>query len=139
MDDLINAASSALVTAMATDAWSWMKQGFVRIFGRAGAPAKSVENRLEASRGELVAAAGDETVRAAIESAWRTRILDIIEDDPTLTTDLWALVEKARAQNCDSVPASPIVQSASAFDSANQAVQGSGVQSNSFGVSNGQR
>jgi hypothetical protein len=139
VEDLINAASSALVTAMATDAWSWVKQGFVRIFGRAGAAPKSVENRLEASRGELVAAAGDETVRAGIESAWRTRILDIIEDDPTLMADLWALVEKARAQNWNSSLAGPIVQSAAAFDSANQAVQGSGVQSNSFGVSDGQR
>ena len=139
MEDLINAASSALVTAMATDAWSWVKQGFVRVFGRAGTPAKSVESRLEASRGELVAAAGDEAVRAAIESAWRTRILDIIEDDPTLAADLWALVQKAREQNWNSVPASTIVQSAAAFDSANQAVQGSGVQSNSFGVSDGQR
>ena len=76
VEDLVNAASSALVTAMATDAWSWVKEGFVRIFGRGGVPVKSVGDRLEASRGELLVAAGDETVRARIESAWRTRILE---------------------------------------------------------------
>lgn len=134
VDDLIDAASSALVTAMATDAWSWVKQGFVRIFARAGRPAEAVEARLEASRGELVAAPGEDTVRAGIESAWRTRILDLIGDQPALMAELWALVEKARAQNQNSAPASRIVQLAAAFDSANQAVQGSGVQSNSFGM-----
>lgn len=139
MEDLVNAASSALVTAMATDAWSWVKEGFVRIFGRGGVPVKSVGDRLEASRGELLVAAGDETVRARIESAWRTRILDIVEDHPALTAELSVLVERARVLNSNSVSAGPIVQSAAAFDSASQAVQGSGVQSNSFGVSDEQR
>lgn len=139
MDDLINAASSALVTAMTTDAWSWIKEGVVRIFGRGGVPLKSVENRLEASRGELINASGDETVRARIESAWRTRILDIVEDDPTLMADLSALVEKTTVQDSNSVSTGSILQSAAAFDSASQAVQGSGIQSNNFGAADGQR
>jgi hypothetical protein len=137
VDDLVNAASSALVTAMATDAWSWVKEGFVRIFDRGGVPEKSIENRLEASCGELTIAAGDENIRARIESDWRTRIADIIEDRPELMAELSELVEKARVQHFNSSKTGAIVQSAAAFDSASQAVQGSGVQSNNFGVSDG--
>lgn len=122
---------------MATDAWSWVKEGFVRIFDRGGVPEKSVENRLEVSRGDLAIADGDETIRARIESAWQTRILDIIEDHPELMADLSELVEKVRVQNFNTPQTGPIVQSAAAFDSASQAVQGSGVQSNIFGVSGG--
>ncbi|MFF5248175.1 hypothetical protein ACFY3V_28145 [Streptosporangium sp. NPDC000095] len=132
---LAAAAGTGLVTAMTTDAWTEVKTRFGKLLGRGDAEREArQELRLERSRQELTSAAADqmEQAKAAQEAAWRTRFADLLEEEPEREAQfrevLDFLAEKVP------VAASGAVQvNAQAFDHAQQAVQGQGVQTNTFG------
>ncbi|WP_171074195.1 hypothetical protein [Nonomuraea basaltis] len=71
---------------MTIDAWASAKQGFAGLLGQ-GKPERHeiAVQRLERSRQELAGRTGAELERARVEqeAAWRLRLSDLLEDDPT--------------------------------------------------------
>lgn len=121
----IAAGATTLVTAMTTDAWTSVKQGFARLLGR-GDPEReeAAERRLERSRQELTGRTGAELERARAEqeAAWRLRLGDLLEDDPAAEAELRALIAacgtSATASGARSVAAGEISGIASTGDHA---------------------
>jgi hypothetical protein len=135
---LASAGGKALVTAMVNDGWEDAKARFARLFGRGdAAQAEAAAGRLEQSRAALEQVSGTdlERVRAEQEVVWRTRLEELLEQDPGVEHELRTLIVAVQAQVAGSV--GPVVQHAVAFDQAQQPVQGHGVQINTFGGQNG--
>ena len=135
---LASTGGTAVVTAMVTDSWEGIKARFARLLGRGDAKeTEAVAARLEQSRAVLVSAsgAGLERVRTEQEIAWRTRLEDLLEHDPGAENELRTLAAEVQAQVIGS--AGRVEQHAAAFDQAQQAVQGHGVQNVTFGGQSG--
>jgi hypothetical protein len=135
---LASAGGTALVAAMVTDGWEATKARFARLLGRGDTKrAEAAAARLEESRAALAGSPGRglERARAEQEVAWRTRLADLLEHDPGAEGELRVLVAEVQAQVLGS--AGRVEQRAAAFDQAQQAVQGHGVQNVSFGGQHG--
>jgi hypothetical protein len=131
---LASTGGTALVTVMVTDSWEGVKARFARLFGRGDAKqAEAMAGWLERSRAVLAGLSGPdlERARAEQEVAWRTRLADLLEQDPSAEQELRTLVAEVQAQVVGS--AGRVGQHAVAFDQAQQAVQGHGVQNVTFG------
>jgi hypothetical protein len=124
---------TALVTAMVTDAWEGLRGKVAKLFGR-GALAQ-----LDEARAALASASGAELDRARMEQeiVWRTRLTDLLTRHPEAEKELSGLVSEIQAQTIGA--AGHIEQHATASDSAQQAVQGQGVQNVTFGGQSGPR
>jgi hypothetical protein len=135
---LASTGGTALVTAMVTDGWESVKAGFARLFGQGdAAQAMEAAGRLDRSRAMLTELSGRELERARAEqeAAWRIRLSDLLEQAPDAEPVLRALVAEARTLAAGS--ATRVEQHAAAFDQAQQAVQGYGVQNVTFGGQGG--
>jgi hypothetical protein len=98
---LASLAGRTVVAAAVTDAWETAKHGFARLLGRGDTGRTAVaERRLEQTREELagVPAADLERAQSQLEAAWRTRLLDLLEEYPETAADLRALMEQVQAQ-----------------------------------------
>ena len=129
---------TALVTAMVTDGWEDMKGKFARLFGRGNAKGtEAAAALLEQSRAALAGLSGAdlERTRAEQEVVWRTRLGDLLEQYPEAETELRRLVTAVQAQVAES--AGPVQQHVTAYDQAQQAVLGQGVQNIRFGDQHG--
>ncbi|MEV4283653.1 hypothetical protein [Actinoplanes xinjiangensis] len=130
---LAGSAASALVGAMAGDAWGAAKAGVARLLGR-GDQAKTavVEGQLERTRSEVESAgANGEVVRGRQEAVWAGRLEDLLIERPAAASELRALVEEIGSV-AGSRSAGHVVQHATASGNAQQAVQGHGSQVNTF-------
>lgn len=135
---LASSGGTALVTAMVTDGWEGVRARFARLFGRGDAgQAEAAAGRLEQSRAVLAGLSGLdlERARAEQEVIWRTRLGDLLEQDPAAEPELRALIVEVQALVIGS--AGRVEQHAAAFDQAQQAVQGHGVQNVTFGGQSG--
>lgn len=136
---LASTGGTALVTAMVTDGWEDVKGGFARLFGRGKTgEAETAIARLEQSQAALAGLSGAdlEQARAEQEVVWRTRLGDLLEKDPAAEKELRRLASEVQAQVAGS--AGPVQQHAAAYDQAQQAVLGHGVQNVRFGDQHGQ-
>jgi hypothetical protein len=132
--ELATAGGTALVTAMVTDGWESVKARFARLLGRGDAKdAESVSTRLEECRALLAGLAGVELQRARAEQefAWRIRLGDLLERRPGEERELRSLVAEVQAQAGGS--AGGVEQHVTGSGHAQQAVQGRGIQVNTFG------
>jgi hypothetical protein len=132
--ELATAGGTALVTAMVTDGWEGVKARFARLLGRGDA--KEVARataRLEEGQALLAMLAGRELERARTEQelAWRVRLGDLLEREPGAEDELRSLIAEVRAQS--PAPAVWVEQHVTGSDHAQQAVQGHGIQVNTFG------
>jgi hypothetical protein len=135
---LASAGGTALVTAMVADGWEGVKARFARLLGRGDAgQAEAAAGRLEESRAALTGLSGPglERARGEQEIVWRTRLEDLLGDDPAAERELRVLVAEVQALVAGS--AGRVEQHAAAFDQAQQAVQGHGVQNVTFGGQHG--
>lgn len=135
---LASTGATALVTAMVTDGWEATRTRFARLLGRGDdRQTKAVAERLERSRAALAAVPGPDLERAQAEQeiAWRTRLSDLLEQEPAAEGELRALITDIQAQVSRS--AGSVEQHVAAFDQAQQAVQGHGVQNVTFGGHDG--
>jgi hypothetical protein len=131
---LASAGGTALVTAMVTDGWENARARFARLLGRGKASeTQKAAARLDQSKAALAATPGTDLdrVRADQVTAWRTRLEDLLEDDPDAKAELQALVTEIQARVIGS--AGRVEQHATASDRAQQAVLGHGVQNVHFG------
>jgi len=97
MDELVLAAASAFMTAMATDAWSEARAGVVSLWHRVypervpaiGSELLDVHNELVASR-----QAGDADVEKELAADWRRKFQRLIQAHPELLPELRLLEEE---------------------------------------------
>ncbi|MFB7618020.1 hypothetical protein [Kitasatospora sp. NPDC056181] len=106
------AGSTALVGAMATDAWQTTRTGVLRLFGR-GTPAADAESGQETPPGPgshialvaaqldgdaaLVARAEDtELARRSLLPGWQLRLQELLREHPELAGELGDLTERMR-------------------------------------------
>lgn len=135
---LASTGGTALVTAMVTDGWEGVRGRVARLLGRGDAKqAEIAASKLEQSRAALAGLSGAELERAAAEQqvVWRTRLADLLEEDPGAERELRELVAEIQVQTGGS--AGTVVQHAVAYDQAQQAVLGHGVQNVNFGGQGG--
>lgn len=99
IEALASTASSAVVTAAATDLFEGVRHRVARLFGR-GQADLSAGQRLGLTRDRLVRAdpGAVEAVRAAQVAQWQTRFIDLLTDHPDAEAGLRALVEDLRGQ-----------------------------------------
>jgi hypothetical protein len=131
---LASTGGTALVTAMVTDSWESIMGRVARLLGRGDAQqTEAAQERLELSRAALDGLVGTELDRARAEQeiVWRTRLADLLEAHPQAADELTSLIGVIEAQARHS--AGPVVQHATAYDQAQQAVLGHGVQNVTFG------
>lgn len=129
---LAGTAASALVGAVAKDAWSAAKKGTARLLGRGDqAREAAVEGQLERTRAAVESAGADsEAVRGRQEAVWAGRLEDLLIERPGAADELRTLVREIGATGTRS--AGHVVQHATASGNAQQAVLGHGSQTNTF-------
>jgi hypothetical protein len=116
LDELARVAADALVTSMVTDSWDRIKRRFAALVGH--------ERRMDAAHDEIAASSAADRDRLLQEQAraWKTRLLDVLEDDPVAAEGLRALLAELGAV----MPSgAPVLQQARA-DHGSQAVNVSG-------------
>lgn len=131
---LAAAGGTTLVTAMATDAWAVIRSGFARLPGR-GEPDRiaTLERALDEARAELAVLPDAARQQAAADqaAAWHAALAELLTDQPQAAAALAELLAQAGGP----APADgTVTQYAVATGDAQQAVQGHGVQSVTFGV-----
>ena len=135
--ELASTGGTALVTAMVTDSWEGIKARFARLIGRGyTAEIETTEARLDQSRAALEGLTGPDLDRARVEQeiVWRTRLSDLLEKDASVEAVLRKLITETQSQVLRA--GSGVEQHAAAFDQAQQAVLGHGVQNVRFGDRN---
>lgn len=91
---LATSGATAMVAAMATDAWDSARAGVIRILRRGdGEPQPNIEAQLDADQ-TLVAEAGEgaDDTRQDLVPAWRRRLLNLLKDHPEKEDELRALI-----------------------------------------------
>ncbi len=130
---LAGTAASALVGAVAEDAWAAAKAGIARLLGRGDRTREAaVEGQLERTRAEVESAGADgAAVRGRQEAVWAGRLEDLLIERPEAAAELRALVDEIGAV-AGSRSAGHVVQHVTASGNAQQAVLGHGTQTNTF-------
>ncbi|MFE0103172.1 tetratricopeptide repeat protein [Streptomyces sp. NPDC059009] len=104
---LVAAVSSALVQAMATEAWPTVRDRVAGLYGRRAA-AEAV--RLDAARAELLAGDRDGGHEDDAQAEWRAQLLGLLADNPGAAEELRDVAEEFEPladdspQVCNSVP-----------------------------------
>jgi hypothetical protein len=136
---LAAAGASALIGAMASDAWNSFRDAFARVLGRDEPERVEVlQGSLERSYYLLAPLNGRERERAALqqEEAWRTRIADLLDENPGMAAHLHDILSRTSQLKPD--PFGGVVQKLTAFDQSRQAAQGHGQQINTFHAERGE-
>jgi hypothetical protein len=97
MDPVVIAAGTALVGAMATDAWQHARAGVVALWRR-GHPeqAEMVQADLAEVRAKVLAAReeGDDATEEALAGSWRVRMQQLVRANPELVPELRRLLDE---------------------------------------------
>src|SRR5260370_34530082 len=110
---------------MVTDGWEGVKSRFARLLGRGDAKkTEATAASLEQSRVVLAGLSGPalEQARGEQEIVWRTRLGDLLEQEPAAEQGLRDLVAEGQAQGIGS--ACRVEQDAAALDTAQHAGEG---------------
>ncbi|WP_331738550.1 hypothetical protein [Embleya sp. NBC_00896] len=101
---LAAAGGTTVVQAMGTDAWTTLRTGIARLFGRgdAGRGEQVALERLDRSLAEVETSADTDRTREHVALAWRTRfedLFDALSDDERVVveTELRSLLSEAEA------------------------------------------
>ena len=99
LEALAAAGGSAIVGAMATDAWEFTRSRMASLFGRGDARrTEAIEGQLEEDAGMLERAADTEHARQDLLPTWRRRLADYLTQDPEAAQGLRELVEQVQAK-----------------------------------------
>jgi hypothetical protein len=97
MDPIVLAAGTALVTAMATDAWQSARDGAVALWRRARPEqAEVVEAELTEVREQVLRARGegDADTEQALTGSWQVRLQQLLRTDPSLAGELRRVLDE---------------------------------------------
>ncbi|GAB1692474.1 hypothetical protein [Krasilnikovia sp. M28-CT-15] len=135
---LAGTAGSALVGAVAKDAWEVTKAGFVRLLGRGDRGREAVvEQQLDRTYSAVEGAGAEvDRVRGQQEALWAGRMEELLIERPAAAGELRALMEQLAATS-GARSVGHVVQHATASGNAQQANLGHGHQVNTFGTSRG--
>ncbi|MGW6505126.1 hypothetical protein [Nonomuraea angiospora] len=90
MDPIVLAAGTALVMAMATDAWQSDREGAVALWRRnRPEPADAVETELMEARRD-----GDADTEQALVGSWQVRLQQLLRADPSLVQEIKRMVDE---------------------------------------------
>ena len=97
MDPIVQAAGSALVGAIATDAWQQVKRAVTGLLRRAHpGQADRVGSDLDELRQQVLQARadGDPPTEQALEGAWQLRLQDLLRADPALAAGVRQVLDQ---------------------------------------------
>lgn len=97
MDPLVQAAGTALVGAIATEAWQQVKEAVVALWSRVHPDrASRVDGELEELRQQMlrVRSDDDQGTEHALEGAWQLRVQELLRADPALAADLQHVLDQ---------------------------------------------
>jgi hypothetical protein len=95
--ELAGAGGSALVGAMATDAWQAARSGVARLFRRGGPERQSaIEAQLDGNAALVVQAEDAAAVRRSLVPVWRLQLEALLRQCPEVEEELRALVVQVR-------------------------------------------
>jgi hypothetical protein len=95
--ELAGAGGTALVGAMATDAWQATRSGVARLFGRGGSARQAaIEAQLDGNAALVAQARDPEEVRASLVPVWRLQLEALLGEHPDVVEELRALVAQVR-------------------------------------------
>ena len=103
---LASAGATALIGAIATDAWQGARAGFVRLLGRGGdTRGAAIAAQLDEDAGTVTRTGPDETdqVRQELLPVWRRRLAQLLADDPDAEAELRELIAEVSRE----LPAGP--------------------------------
>jgi hypothetical protein len=98
---LAQSAGQTVASAAVTDPWESVRGRFARLLGRGDARKTEVADRWLAQTREQLASAAPGAVEQAKKAAaerWASRFCDVLDEDPSLTDRLSALVDDVAAQ-----------------------------------------
>jgi hypothetical protein len=97
MDPIVQAAGTALVQAIASDAWQQVKNAVTALWRRAH-PGRDVQinGDLDELRQQVLVAQadGDDGTERALEGAWQLRLQELLRADPALATKLRQVLDQ---------------------------------------------
>jgi hypothetical protein len=92
---LAGAGGSALVGAMATDAWQATRAGVARLFGHGGSDRQTaIEAQLDGNAALVAQASDPDEVRQSLAAVWRLELAALLRQYPETEDELRALVEQ---------------------------------------------
>lgn len=97
MDPIVLAAGTALVSAMATDAWQQARTAVVAWWRKVHpAQADAVGAEMDAARAQVLAARdrGDEDTEQALAGTWRLHLQQLLDVSPTAGPELRRLLDE---------------------------------------------
>ncbi|MFI9846759.1 hypothetical protein ACIHFD_57735 [Nonomuraea sp. NPDC051941] len=97
MDPIVLAAGTALVTAMATDAWQEARDGAVALWRKVRPEqAEVVEAELVEVREQVLQARGegDTDTEQALAGSWQVRLQQLLRADPSLAGELQRVLDE---------------------------------------------
>jgi len=100
MDPIVQAAGTALVGAITTDAWQQVKRAITDLWRQVHpGHADQVGGELDELRQQILQArAGDDSATEhALEGAWQLRLQALLVADPALATDLRQVLDRVLA------------------------------------------
>lgn len=97
LGELAAAGGSALVGAMATDAWQATRSKVAGLFGRGGSARRSaVEAQLDGNAALVAQAEDPDEVRRSLVPVWRLQLEALLREYPGVEEELRALVAQVR-------------------------------------------
>jgi len=94
---LAGAGGTALVGAMATDAWNSTRFGVARLFGRGGtAQQTAIEAQLDVNAALVAQADDPDEVRRSLVPVWRLQLETLLRQHPEAEDELRVLVAQVR-------------------------------------------
>jgi hypothetical protein len=95
--ELASAGGTALVGAMATDAWQATRSGVARLFGRGGPDRQAaIEAQLEGNAALVAQAQDPDQVRQSLAPVWRLELEALLRRYPEVEAELRVLVKQVR-------------------------------------------
>jgi hypothetical protein len=120
VDPITQAAGTALVQAIATDAWQQVKQAVAALWRRAHpGHVDQVGGELEELRRQVILARADGDARTehALEGAWQLRLQELLRADPELVEDLRQVLDQVLTPAAAQAGTGTIVMTGTSQDS----------------------
>ncbi|MFF2250347.1 hypothetical protein [Streptomyces sp. NPDC058142] len=111
MDPVVMTAGTALVSAMATDAWQQARSSAVALWRRVHPQrVPAIEEELAEVRAEVLAAreTGDTEAEAGLVADWQRRLRRLLRDDPALAGELRRVLDEELSPLLSNVEAARI-------------------------------
>jgi hypothetical protein len=98
MDSIVAAFGTALVGAIATDAWQQVRDSLTSLWRRVNPQQKAdvIGTELDGLREQVLAACGDGDtgIVKALEGVWQLKLLELLRADPALAAELQRILDE---------------------------------------------